>query len=261
LTLEERDQFLNAEREALETALSLDPELAEAHAKMGIVHMWQWDFEAANRSADRALELDPRNPAVTNAARAVYGFMGRFDDAVGLSQRAVKSDPLSLAYRANLAEAYIGAGRFEDAEAACGEALELKPDFWVAHEILGRIYLYQGRLDEARASWERWGEHAPASDDFRLWSSAIIEHSAGNTSAADAALADYERRYGEEDPLSCAVIHGWRGETDEAFKWFEKAYAVRDPGMAGLKVTGYLRSLHTDPRWNVLLKKIGLSTD
>jgi TolB-like protein/Tfp pilus assembly protein PilF len=260
-TLKERDKLLNARREVLQKALSLDPRLAAAHAGMAVVHLIRWDFGAAHRSAERAMELDPRNPAVMMHTRAVYSLLGRVHEALGLAELSVAADPLSLSYYANLAECYIDVGRFEDAEATCEEVLELKPDYWVAHWILGKVYLYQGRLAEAREAWERWGEHSPASDNLRLWSSAIIEHSAGNTSASDAALADYEQKYGEKEPLPCAEIRGWRGETDEAFKWLEKAYAVRDPQLAGLKVNVRLRSLHTDPRWNALLKRIGLPTD
>jgi hypothetical protein len=48
-----------------------------------------------------------------------------------------------------------------------------------------------------------------------------------------------------------------RGETDEAFKWLERAIDLRDPGRFTAKVSPLLKPLHADPRWQPLLKKIG----
>ena len=70
-----------------------------------------------------------------------------------------------------------------------------------------------------------------------------------------------EARFGAGDPSACAQLRAWRGETATAFTWLEKALAARDPYMASLKSDLYLTSLHADPRWNALLKKIGLPTD
>jgi hypothetical protein len=49
-----------------------------------------------------------------------------------------------------------------------------------------------------------------------------------------------------------------RGEKDRAFEWMERAYAQRDGGLAEMKSSPRLRSLHGDPRWDAFLKKMGL---
>lgn len=41
------------------------------------------------------------------------------------------------------------------------------------------------------------------------------------------------------------------------FEWLERAYARRDPGLVGLKVSPHLRSLHGDPRWAAFMNKMG----
>ena len=90
---------------------------------------------------------------------------------------------------------------------------------------------------------------------------AKLDHSAGKTDVADIAMKEWEEKYGEENPVGLASIHAWRVESDAAFEWLEKAYAMRDPSLAYLKRDIDLRSLHSDPRWKVLLEKIGLPTD
>ena len=78
--------------------------------------------------------------------------------------------------------------------------------------------------------------------------------------------SDKEREYFSdgltEELLNALVkIPAWRCETDAAFAWLDKAMAARYPGMAQIKINVYLRSLYAGPRWNPLLKKVGLPTD
>ena len=61
--------------------------------------------------------------------------------------------------------------------------------------------------------------------------------------------------------MGCARIRAWRGEADAAFVWLDKAFAARDPLLAALRGQLAFRSLRTDPRWNILLRKVGLPTD
>jgi hypothetical protein len=56
-----------------------------------------------------------------------------------------------------------------------------------------------------------------------------------------------------------AEVHAARGEANPAFEWLERAYAQRDSGIAWSKVDPHLRSLRTDPRWEVFLRKMGLA--
>ena len=66
---------------------------------------------------------------------------------------------------------------------------------------------------------------------------------------------------GAGDPSGCATLRAWRGEKDLAFAWLEKSLDAHDPALAQIKTDVQMASLHADPRWNALLKKIGLPTD
>jgi hypothetical protein len=54
-------------------------------------------------------------------------------------------------------------------------------------------------------------------------------------------------------------IHSTRGETELAFQWLERAYRQRDPGLAEMKCDPAFRSLHSDPRWQPFVRKVGLA--
>ena len=61
-----------------------------------------------------------------------------------------------------------------------------------------------------------------------------------------------------DGPFQTAEIYAWRGETDEAFTWLDKAYVERDSGLHEMLNDPFLTSLIGDERWPVFLKKMGL---
>jgi TolB-like protein/DNA-binding winged helix-turn-helix (wHTH) protein len=81
-------------REAVERALALNPNLAEAHAQMGrIKRQVDFDWAGADASYQRAVQLEPGNPEVVRSAAFSGAMLGRFDEALQLARRAVDLDP------------------------------------------------------------------------------------------------------------------------------------------------------------------------
>ena len=65
-------------------------------------------------------------------------------------------------------------------------------------------------------------------------------------------------KYHASNAFEIATICAFRNQTDEAFEWLDRAYAQRDPGLMSTKVEPLLKSLHNDPRFAALLKKLNL---
>ena len=55
-------------------------------------------------------------------------------------------------------------------------------------------------------------------------------------------------------------LYAFQNQPDEAFEWLDRAYAQRDSGLIGTKVDPLLKSLHNDPRYAALLKKLKFPT-
>jgi adenylate cyclase len=55
-----------------------------------------------------------------------------------------------------------------------------------------------------------------------------------------------------------ATVHAFRGESDEAFKWLDRAYAEKDLLLYTIKYRTEFDKLHGDPRYKALLKKMNL---
>jgi eukaryotic-like serine/threonine-protein kinase len=244
-------------RKEVQKALELDPNLADAHTRMGwIKALYDWDWTGADAAYNKALELEPANADVVRGAAYLAGTLGRFDEAIALDRRAIELDPLRIVTYNNLGVHAYYAGRWQEAEPAFRKVLELNPQFPSAHRLLGLIYLAQSKPEEALAEMHK--EPEPV---FRGQGLALAYLAAGKKKEADAALADYIREYQNDAAFQIAEIFAYRGEKDKAFEWLERAYKQRDTGLSEMKGDPLLRSLHADPRWPAFLKKMKLPLD
>jgi serine/threonine protein kinase/cytochrome c-type biogenesis protein CcmH/NrfG len=241
-------------REAVDRALSLDPDLPEGHAQLGRIQMqYDFDFRGAEASFTRALELAPGDAAVLRRAGALAMALGGLEEAIGLYRRALEQDPLSAGSYYNLGSTLEAMDRFVEGEAAYRKALELAPQSVGTRGYLSLTLLAQGRGEEALKEALREPE-----ESFRLWALAIIHHGLGHAAESDAALEELIEKCSENSAFQIAEVYGARGMVDRAFEWLERAYEQRDGGLAEVKVSPRLRSLHGDPRWSAFLRKMGL---
>jgi tetratricopeptide (TPR) repeat protein len=148
--------------------------------------------------------------------------------------------------------AYL-AGRPEEAIRALHKVLELNPEYPMVHNILGRVYLSQNRPKEALAEIQREPQIV-----WRLHGQVLAYHALRQKKESDAALAELVARGYADSAFQIAEVYAFRGETDNAFEWLERAYAQRDGGLAELKGNPLLKSLERDRRYAPFLKKIHL---
>ncbi len=135
-----------------------------------------------------------------------------------------------------------------------GRRSELGPQASGLHAWLSQSLLAQGRGEEALAEALREPE-----EWARLTVLAIIHHAEGHGTEPDAALAALIAKHHDSSAYQIGQIHSARGETELAFQWLERAYRQRDPGLTEMKCDPALRGLHADPRWEVLLCRMGLA--
>ena len=250
------DEGVARAREAVARALALEPDLAEAHALMGFIRMtYDWDWHAAEASTQRALELAPGNADVLLPAGLLAHRLGRLDHAIALYRQALAQDPLRVSGHHSLAVALDSRDLFAEAEVAHRKVLELVPqNDSGAHAQLALNLLAQGRGDEALAEAAREPDEL-----FRLWAIAIIEHGARRRTESDTALQVLIAKYQTNAAYQIAEAYGACAMADLAFHWLERAYVQRDSGLANIKISHHLRSLHADPRWEPFLRKMGLA--
>jgi TolB-like protein/DNA-binding winged helix-turn-helix (wHTH) protein len=241
-------------REAVEQALALDPNLAEAHAQIGRIKMFvDWDWTGASASLQRALALDPGNSAVVGFASRQVACLGRFEEALELARRAIVLDPLNALERGWLAQICFVMGRQEEAEMSLKKAFELNSDLPAYHEVLGFLYLAQGRAQDALAEIGREPD-----ESLRLQGYAVVYYALGRKKESDTTLSELIAKYQRDSAFQIAEVYAFRHEPDKSFEWLDRAYGQRDTGLAATKAAPLLKYLRGDTRYAALLKKLRL---
>lgn len=240
-------------------ALELDESLSEAHTSLGNVYFfYDWDWMATEREAKRAIELNPNNANAHDLYGTYLTAMGRTEEALAELQRAYELDPFSLGILADRSFWPFMARKYDLAIANGRKAIETEPNLAFAHSSLALAYAQTGRYPEAIAE----ADTAHRLDDSPLIASfrAGVYALAGRKTDANKALGDIEeqmkRRY------SCgyevAVVYVSLGQKDKAFEWFQKAHDARSDCMVLVKIDPRLDGLHGDPRYQALIRSLGL---
>jgi tetratricopeptide (TPR) repeat protein len=169
---------------------------------------------------------------------------------LALVRRATDNDPLSL-----LAWAFMGgvlhrAGRDAEARAAFARALQINPNAGVTRLLLGETELDHGN---ARAALEHYHHAGPGHSQYGI---AMAEHSLGHAAESLAALDELKEKFAAGFAFQIAQVHAWRGETDAAFEWLDRAYAQHDSGLLRIWRDARVKSLHGDPRYAALLRRL-----
>jgi serine/threonine protein kinase/cytochrome c-type biogenesis protein CcmH/NrfG len=244
-----------AAREAARHALQLEPDLAEAHAALGRVQMHHdWDWSSAGASLRRALVLAPSSVTALRANGMLANLIGRFDEALELIRRAINLDPLSSNAYFELGHVLRRAGRLDEALSAIAKSLELSPGRISAHGMGGLTLLQAGRATEALAEVQQ----EPA-DFARRFGLSVVHAVLGNDGESRAALRELTEHHADDGPFQISGAHSMRGETDEAFAWIDRAFALRDAGLPFARYEFCFRPIHGDPRWPAFLARMGFT--
>ena len=249
------EEALPQARAAVERALELDETLAEAHAALGTVLTAELRFEEAEREFQRALELNPGSADVHLQYSQLLLDLARYEESVREMRRAVELDPLSMTNRLFLAARLLFARDYEASIDESLRILELEPENARAYYVLGGAYTLNGQHEEGLAATRRSIELDPEnlfSPPFLAW----VYARAGRPDEALKALEHVE----EQGPMleEIAIVYGELGDLDRAYEYLDRAYA-EDPGsLAYFRADPTADSLKDDPRFDELMKKLGL---
>ncbi|HKP71432.1 MAG TPA: tetratricopeptide repeat protein [Pyrinomonadaceae bacterium] len=246
-------------REATLKALELDDTLAEAHASLAYVMIFDRNWSEAGSEYRRSIELNPSYATAHHWYAHYLTAMGRQTEAVIEIRRARELDPLSLPINAGMGWHYYLTRQFDEAIREYQKTLELNENFYMAHFLLGMAYEQVGRYEEALASYER-AIALSGSSPAMLAAPGHAYAMLGRTDDARRVLSELHALSAHQfvSPYHVAVIHAALGETDEAFDWLNRACDVQSEALIWLAVDPMLDSLRSDPRFNSLMARIGL---
>jgi TolB-like protein/DNA-binding winged helix-turn-helix (wHTH) protein/Tfp pilus assembly protein PilF len=259
--LSPRDAMPKAKAAAIR-ALELDETLAEAHVSLGrVLAAYDWDWDGAEKEYKRAIELNPRYAIAHQWYGGYLAVMGRSDEAIAERKLAQELEPLSLTINFELGLAFYHARAYDQAIEQLQKTLELDQHFPAALNLLPAAYEQKGLNSQAVAEFKKSIPLIAASES--TLSKAGLGHVYGVTgrkNEARAVLTELKQTSEKEylPATSIALVYAGLGEKDQAFVWLEKAYEQRAFHLQWIKLEPRWDSLRSDPRFEDLVRRIGL---
>jgi DNA-binding winged helix-turn-helix (wHTH) protein/TolB-like protein/tetratricopeptide (TPR) repeat protein len=250
-------------RAAVQRALDLNPQLAEAYASLGFIHFWHdWDWVAAEAAFLRAIELNPSLAEARLSYAHLLSNLGRHEAALAQARQARELDPLSPLINVLESRFLRVAGRSAEARTQVEHALTIAPAFWSALMTRGTILMEAGEFDAAIADLER----ASALSGGATQADSVLATAyarAGRPQDAQALLDALEERAAEGyvPAFSRAAIHLALGSRDRALDLLEQAIAERDLRLTFLKIEPRWDELRDHPRFIAIMREVGLDDD
>ncbi len=240
-------------KEAALKAIALDAQLAEAHAALGlIIAVYDYDFAGATREIKRAIELNPNYGTALHYYSRVLNAQGRHDEALAENRRALEIDPLSLPFNWVYGLHLLYARKYDEAIAQLKKTQELDANFLPARNRLILAYWMKG-------DYAKFVEEDAKSDEQN---GRPQDAAFSRENFARGGWQGYARAWLEKIPdmgsYSKALYYAELGEKDKAFAALDKTYEERTGFAMFVKVEPRLDPLRDDPRFQELLRRVGL---
>ena len=243
-------------RSAVDKALSIDPDLAAAHSALGhIKMMYEHDWDGAAREYQRALQLDPSLAVAYHRRGLLYAIQGDIDHALEANDRAQQLEPLWLAPKGAAGNFLYLARRYDESIRLCEKVLALDEGADNARSFLIRNLLVKGDYERALAEYDKRPLQMPGSNAHRAQALALSGRRAAALAELDRVLKLSKERY--VPAYDIALIYAALADTENTFGWLERAIEDRSPLMVLLAQDPMFDAFHGDPRWAALVQRIG----
>jgi serine/threonine-protein kinase len=242
-------------------SIELDGSLAEPHVSLGHVsYFYDRDWVTAEREFKRGIEINPNYP-VGHHWYAIFlsTFPDRMPEALAEIRRALELDPTSSIINAWYGRILAVSGQLDQSIEQLKKTIELDPNFNLAHYRLGQAYAEKQMYNEAIEEFNKV-LNLPDGRAMGLMGLGYAYALAGRRQEAEKTLNELQglskQRY--VSPGQIGIIYIALGEKDKAFEWLNQAYRDYDLNLMRMKVERRFDPIRSDPRFNELVKRIGL---
>jgi TolB-like protein len=247
-------------RAAATMALELDERLAEARSSLAFVKMfYDWDWAGAEQEFHRTFELNPNYSIARQWYAMELAALGRHEEAVRETERGLQIDPLSLSINATSSLLLYFVRQYDEGLDQGLATVEMDPNFFASHFVSALALEQKGQLERAilefRASADLSGRWPLFVAGYGHACAAL-----GNREEALKVVAELRDTSARKYVSSFAVsaVYAGFGDKELTLDWLEKAYEERGTWMIFLNVHPYFDFLRAEPRFQNLLRKIGL---
>jgi serine/threonine protein kinase/Flp pilus assembly protein TadD len=233
-------------------AVALAPSLAESYSGRALLRYVQYDWSGARADLQKALALDPSDVKANRRMVLLQLSLGDVEAALSAQRHAVDLDPLDMDSVEILGMAYYYAGKGAEARRAFEKIRVFSPNFEGLSGNAGFSYLADNQPAAAMRECE------PHPDDTARACLAATEHALGHEERSRAILADLIEKHPRRASYVIAKSYGFSGDSALAFEWLNRAFRAQTKLLTNVKSEPAFRSLHGDPRYRALLRKMKL---
>ena len=254
------DAFNKGKELALK-ALSIDINIAEAHATLGsILYAQEWKWEAAEKELKLALSLKPNYPTGHQYYSELLEVLGKRKEAREQIDLALKFDPNSYIINSISASLYLKDGRLDKALIDATKAKEIDKNQEWTYWLIFEIYWKQGYDEKAITEMEVWWNSDP--NTIEMVDAARDAYEKSGIKGIYKYMIDYdiENDYAYDQPNLMAQKYAFLEEKEKALEWLEISFEQRDLGRVTIKADPYFEILYNEPRFIALLEKMGLDS-
>jgi TolB-like protein/DNA-binding winged helix-turn-helix (wHTH) protein/Flp pilus assembly protein TadD len=239
-------------------ALELDESLPEAHNTLAAIKLFlDWDWEGADWEAQRAIALNPSFAEAHHLRCYILQASGHLDEAIEEARKAIELDPRARPW--GLGQALILARRYDAALEELKARSVAYPSDADLRWFLGTAYQLSGNETDAVVEWTKAqdlsGEERWAAEAKRAM------NQGGYRAVLDLQLVEVQREASRKyvSPLRIAAAYAELGDKEQALRYLEIGYEHRTPELVWVHLEPVYDFLHSDPRFQALVKKIGLT--
>ena len=241
---------------AADKAIAFAPDSPDGYWARGLLrYAYFFDWNGARADFEKALDLDPNNVRTQVDYGLLLATLGRMPDAIAMVRKAIGLDPLSVEAWRRLAQLLLDSGQVPAARDAIDRALDIDPQ-GDPSGVATAVDLVAGRPQEALTASQK--RNVAASAGFGLVGMAMAEHTLGHAAESLRALDVLIQDHSNVWAYQIAQVYAWRGETDKALEWLERAYRQHDGGLTSIAYDRFFAGLRGDPRYKALLRKMKL---
>ena len=253
-----QNELMPKARSAALRALELDDTLAEAHASLALIkENYDYDWPGAEKEFRSAIQLDPQYASAHQWYAESLSWQGRFEEAFAESERARQLDPLSLIIASDYASILYNSRQYDNVLKQCRSALDLDPNYDRAQGMMIPPYLQLGRYSDAVEAINRIGDRG--GPWLLAWKVAVYSRS-GHEEEARRVLTKLEQIAGSrtDGTATLLIAYSGTGQKERVIELLQRAYSEHSNAVVQIKVDPMYDPIRSDPRFEDLLRRVGL---
>jgi len=249
-------------KQAAEKALALDPDSAEAHGALAYLKFqYEWKFKEAETEFKEAIRLNPNSlSARLHFADCLFDLQ-RAQEGHEQLERARELDPLSIQISFYFAAEAFSARDFDRAIGQLQKTISMDPNNALAYDLLAAVFGQKRMLAQAFTAHEKANSLGGIFSDAEMADMRTAYETAGLSASLRNENELRQKRLAEgkyQSPYAIALNYAIAGADSEALDWLERAVDEHTPWLPELKVDPTWDAVRSQPRFEALVKKIGL---